>query len=82
MFVGFVALDSFTPLLVRNMTLQFIVIKTSALYGLLAVSLASWNTVLPLAVSGTAAIYARIMLPLPLLSGAAVCLCTASCPIF
>lgn len=66
-------------MLLRNMTLQFIVIETSALFGLLAVTLASWNTILPLAISWTADIYARILLPLPPLSAVAVCLCTPAC---
>lgn len=76
------ALDSVSPLLVRNVTLQFIVTRNRAHYRFLAVTLASWNTVLPPAVGGTAAIYVRIMLLQPRLSGAAVCSNTAPCSVF
>lgn len=76
------ALDSVAPLLVRNVTLQFIVTRNRAHYRFLAVTLASWNTVPPPAISGTAAIYVRTMLPLPRLSAAAVCSNTASCSVF
>lgn len=79
--VSVAALDSVAPLLVRNVTLQFIVTRNRAHYRFLAVTLASWNTVLPPAISGTAAIYVRIMLPLPRLSAAAVCSNTASCSV-
>lgn len=80
--VRVVAFHSAYPLLVRNVTVQIIVTETCSHYNFLAMARASWNTVQPLAASGMAAIYVRAVLPLLLLSAAAVCWSTAPCSIF